>query len=49
MTNVPYLVLAYAGLWLAHVVYLWSLNSRERDMRDQIALLEERLSQSKDR
>ena len=46
---ITYLVLAYAGLWLAHLAYLWNLNSRQRKMREDIALLEERLAQSKGR
>jgi hypothetical protein len=45
MTNTTFLVLAYAGLWLAHVFYLWNLTSRQSKMRDEIAQLEERLSQ----
>ena len=46
---ITYLVLAYAGLWLAHMAYLWNLGSRQRKMHEEIALLEERLSQSKGR
>ncbi len=37
-----YLVIAYIVLWLVHLTYLWSLNSRQRRLREEIEQLEAR-------
>ena len=33
---------AYAGLWIIHLLYLWSLGSRQKKVDEEIQLLTER-------
>jgi len=41
MDNMNYLVAAYSAIWIIIALYLFSIHSREKKLREEIARLKE--------
>ncbi len=45
MNTMNYLFAAYLAIWIILAIYLFSIHSREKKLREEVERLKERLSQ----
>ncbi len=49
MENLSHLFAAYAAIWIILFGYIWRLRSRQKTLQQEIALLQQRLAEDREK
>ena len=42
MENAKFIIAAYAGVWVMHMLYVWSIGSRQKKISEELEILKRR-------